>query len=235
MEPKPIRFKIFRYKPGRVDPPRFQTFELSLGPQATVLDALEELRMKQDPSLLYRHSCHHSSCGTCACRINGIERLACVTRVWDMGGEEVVLEPLEGFERVGDLVVDMGPFYEEIPAGVSCRRESEWNPGASVPEGLARYERFENCIECGACLSACPVSRRGEAFVGPAALATISREIEKGTRWAADLLDLAGSDRGVQRCERALACSKVCPVEVYPARHIHQLGIKLKRKDEERS
>lgn len=235
MEHRPIRFKIFRYQPGRVDPPRFQVFELSLGPHATVLYALEELRMKQDPSLLYRHSCHHSSCGTCACRINGIEGLACVTRVWDLGGEEVVLEPLEGFERVGDLVVDMGPLYEEIPAGLSYHRESEWNPGASVPEGLARYERFENCIECGACLSACPVSRGRDAFVGPAALAAISREIEKGTRQAADLLDLAGSDRGVLRCERAMACSRVCPVEVHPARHIHELGIKLKRKDERSS
>ena len=147
----------------------------------------------------------------------------------------MVLEPLEGFERVGDLVVDMGPLYEEIPAGLSYHRESEWNSGASVPEGLARYERFENCIECGACLSACPVSRGRDAFVGPAALAAISREIEKGTRWAADLLDLAGSDRGVLRCERAMACSRVCPVEVYPARHIHELGIKLKRKDEKSS
>jgi succinate dehydrogenase / fumarate reductase iron-sulfur subunit len=233
METRPIRFKIFRYRPGRTDPPRFQIFELSIGPQATVLDALEALRIEQDPSLLYRHSCHHSSCGTCACRINGIERLACVTRVRDLGGEEVVLEPLEGFERVGDLVVDMRPLYEEIPSGVSCHRESEWNPGASVPEGLARYERFENCIECGACLSACPVSGDRDAFLGPAALAAISREIEKGAGHAAALLDLAGSDRGVWRCERAMVCSKVCPVEVYPARHIHELRLRLKRKEEE--
>ena len=34
----------------------------------TLLEALEELRAKQVPDLLYRHSCHHGSCGTCACR-----------------------------------------------------------------------------------------------------------------------------------------------------------------------
>ena len=44
MEEKTIRFKILRYKPGRQDPPRYQFFELSLGPRATVLDALDALR-----------------------------------------------------------------------------------------------------------------------------------------------------------------------------------------------
>lgn len=227
MGKRPIRFKISRYRPGHVDPPRFQVFDLSLGPRASVLDALEELRTRHDPTLLYRHSCHHSSCGTCACRINGTERLACVTVVWDLGAEEVVLEPLAGFPRVGDLVVDMGPFYEQIPAGLTCLRESEWNREASPAAGLTLYERFENCIECGACVSACPVSQPPDGFIGPAGLAAISREIEKGAGQAEDLLALAGGDRGVWLCERAVHCSKVCATEVSPARHIHKLRQRL--------
>lgn len=227
MENRPIRFKIFRYRSGQADPPRFQVFNLSLGPRATVLDALEELRAHHDPTLVYRHSCHHSSCGTCACRINGTERLACVTVVWDLDAEEVVLEPLAGFPRVGDLVVDMGPFFEKIPPGLACLRESEWNREASPAEGLTRNERFENCIECGACVSACPVSQSPDGFIGPAGLAAISREIEKGAGQADDLLALAGGDRGVRRCERAMHCSKVCATEVYPARHIQKLRQRL--------
>ena len=227
MEMRPIRFKISRYKPGHVDPPRFQVFDLSLGPRATVLDALEELRTRHDPTLLYRHSCHHSSCGTCACRINGIERLACVTVVWDLDGQEVVLEPLAGFPRAGDLMVDMGPFYEQIPSGLTSLRESEWNREASTAEGLTRYERFESCIECGSCVSACPVSQPPGGFIGPAGLAAISREIEKDARQADDLLALAGSDRGVRLCERAMHCSKVCATEVYPAGHIQKLRRRL--------
>jgi succinate dehydrogenase / fumarate reductase iron-sulfur subunit len=227
MGKRPIRFKISRYKPGQADPPRFQDFELSLGPSATVLDALEELRTHHDPTLLYRHSCHHSSCGTCACRINGTERLACVTVVWDLDAEEVVLEPLTGFARLGDLEVDMGPFYEKIPAGLTHLRESEWNREASPAEGVTRYERFENCIECGACVSACPVSQPPDGFIGPAGLAAVSREIEKGAGQAEELLALAGGDRGVRLCERAVHCSRVCPAEVYPARHIHKLRRRL--------
>ena len=227
-----IRFKISRYEPGKGDPPRLQTFDLSVGPRTTVLEALEEIRIHHDPTLLYRHSCHHSSCGTCACRINGMERLACVTVVGDLEAEEIVVEPLAGFPPLGDLVVDMGLFYEKIPPGLSCLRASEWNREASQAEGLKRYERFESCIECGSCVSACPVSQPRDGFIGPAALAAISREIEKGEREADDLLALAGGERGVRLCERATLCSKVCPTEVYPARHIQTLRHHLKAERE---
>ena len=63
---KKVRFKVFRYKPGAIDPPRYDTFEVTVGPRTTVLDALEIIRVDDDPSLMYRHSCHHASCGTCA-------------------------------------------------------------------------------------------------------------------------------------------------------------------------
>jgi succinate dehydrogenase / fumarate reductase iron-sulfur subunit len=222
-----IRFSIFRYKPGRVDPPRFESFDVSLGPRATVLDALEELRIRHDPTLLYRHSCHHASCGTCAMKINGVERLACVTVVRDLDAEEIVLEPMAGFPLVADLVVDMQPLCDKIPPGLNGLRESEYNPEASPVEGVTRYERFESCIECGACMSACPVSQAREAFIGPAGLAAISRELEKDPSRVAELIGLAEGDSGVWRCVRALHCSKVCPKEVYPAWHIHKLRRRL--------
>ena len=44
-----------------------------------------------------------------------------------------------------------------------------------------------------------------------------SKKKEKG------LLELAGSEQAVLLCERALECSRVCPTEVYPARHIMEL------------
>jgi succinate dehydrogenase / fumarate reductase iron-sulfur subunit len=66
MPKKKITFRILRYKPGRIDPARFQEFTLDVDPDSSVLDALETIRLQQDSSLMYRHSCHHSSCGTCA-------------------------------------------------------------------------------------------------------------------------------------------------------------------------
>ena len=76
---KIITLRILRYKPGHIDPPRYQEFSLEADPDMSVLDALEAIRLKQDSSLMYRQSCHHSSCGTCACKINGRERLNCIT------------------------------------------------------------------------------------------------------------------------------------------------------------
>lgn len=232
METRRVRFKVFRHRPGRGGHGRFQAFELPVGPRTTVLEALEEIRVHHDPSLLYRHSCHHASCGTCALRINGTERLACTTVVWSLDAQEVVLEPLAGLPRLGDLVVDTGPLHEKTPPGLLHLRESEWNPGATPPGGLTRYERFENCIECGACMSACPVSRGAREFVGPAGLAAISRGLETGALRAAEGLALAGGNSGAGRCERALHCSRVCPTDVYPAWHIHKLLERLRTEGE---
>jgi succinate dehydrogenase / fumarate reductase iron-sulfur subunit len=65
--------------------------------------------------------------------------------------------------------------------------------------------------------------------MGPAALAALHNEISKNTPAADDLLRIAGSERGERWCERALACSRVCPTGVYPARHIADLRRKLKK------
>lgn len=229
MRQENVRVKILRFKPGAVDPPRYQTFELSLAPGATVLDALEAIRNRHDPSLLYRHSCHHASCGTCACKVNGTERLACITPVHEFKGSEIVLEPLDGFPCEGDLVVDVRGFHKEIPQGLSYHRPSELNSGTALPEGVAQYTRFESCIECGACVSACPAYNADGDFMGPATLAAVHREVVKKPDQSSALLELAGSERGVERCERALNCSRVCPSEVYPARHIHDLQKALRR------
>jgi succinate dehydrogenase / fumarate reductase iron-sulfur subunit len=81
---KTVTFRILRYKPNRIDPPRYQDFALQIEPDMSVLDALEKIRLEQDNTLMYRHSCHHSSCGTCACKINGQERLTCITKISDL-------------------------------------------------------------------------------------------------------------------------------------------------------
>ncbi len=227
MSEKKVRFKVFRYKPGAIDPPRYDTVELTVGPRTTVLDALETIRVDHDPTLMYRHSCHHASCGTCAYKINGREGLGCLTNVIELGTAEIVIEPMDALSRVVDLVVDMAEFYRDISPHWTYIRDSEWYPDAATPEGVEHYVRFENCIECGACVSACPVTATGGFYVGPAALAAVSREISKNKDQTAPLLDLAGSEQGVWQCHSAYECSAVCPSEVNPAGHIMALRRRL--------
>ena len=231
MTTKTVTFRILRYKPNRIDPPRFQDFSLKIDPDTSVLDALERIRLEQDNTLMYRHSCHHSSCGTCACKINGKERLTCITKISDLNEDTITLTPLEGFKPIGDLVVDVTRFYKDYSGEWTYLRRAERIKSTCLPAGISHFTRFENCIECGACISACPVTHNSNAFLGPAALAAVNNELKKSPQKSEDLLSMAGSKRGEQMCKRAVNCSRVCPNKVYPARHITDLRRLLEKRD----
>jgi succinate dehydrogenase / fumarate reductase iron-sulfur subunit len=224
MTTRTVEFSIFRFRPGGIDPPRFESFRIDVEAETTVLDVLERIRLTVDGTLMYRRSCHHSSCGTCACRVNGIERLACVTRVLDLETETVRLEPLRGFEWIGDLAVGMEAFYRDIEPEWSCL-----GPAGPADPG-AGLLRLEACIECGCCVSACPVTGPRPDFMGPAALAALHRQITGNPAGAEELLQRAAGERGERRCERALACSRVCPTGVNPARCIAGLRREIKKR-----
>ena len=164
---------------------------------------------------MYRHSCHHSSCGTCACIINGKEALACTTKVHKLNTEVITLAPLEGLTCRGDLVVDMQKFFEDLSEEWTYLKRVENPTSIPMPPGIKHFTRFENCIECGACVSACPVNQKTKKFIGPAALSAIHNELEKHPEKMKKLISLTGSNRGVTLCEQALNCSRVCPTVVY--------------------
>jgi len=155
--------------------------------------------------------------------VNGERRLACLTSLAEIEGP-VMVEPLAPFPVVGDLAVDPAPLYQDFPQDAGYLRPSEAHPDADVPDEIPGFSRFENCIECGLCVSVCPVQR---SFMGPAALAAYGRELEKHPEREAELLPQVDSPRGVWGCDRALKCSQVCPLGVYPAKHIAVLQRKL--------
>lgn len=231
MPKKKIIFRILRYKPGHIDPARHQEFTVEIDPDMTVLDGLEKIRLEQDATLMYRHSCHHSSCGTCACKINGTERLACTTTINDLGEKPITLLPLDGFKPLADLVVDISPLYDNLSPNWSNLKTSPNEPHLRLPQGIKQFTRFEACIECGACISACPVTKNNTGFVGPAVLAALNNELNKKPQKTQDLLSVASSQQGERQCQRALNCSRVCPTQVYPAKHISDLRKRIKNTD----
>jgi succinate dehydrogenase / fumarate reductase iron-sulfur subunit len=89
--------------------------------------------------------------------------------------------------------------------------------------------KFENCIECGCCVAACPVVRKNRHFLGPAVLSAINTQKKKNPSAETDLLALATAANGEALCQRAVACSRVCPTAVYPAKHIAELRNQGKR------
>jgi succinate dehydrogenase / fumarate reductase iron-sulfur subunit len=225
-EPRTVLLKVFRYGPEDKTP-RYDEFQMPVGPRTTVLDALLTVRRLKDPSLTVRHCCLHGSCGSCGMRVNGREVLACVTRVEGLR-DPVVVEPLAGAVVAGDLVVDMEHVYRRLePIGRPLVRASERDGTNDKKAGagpvLEELGRFEDCIECGLCLSACPVAG-DPRFLGPAALAAAERVLEEPR--GADpraVLDLVDDAHGAWRCHAAFECSAVCPAGVDPGEAIMRL------------
>jgi succinate dehydrogenase / fumarate reductase iron-sulfur subunit len=228
MPEKEIKFRVQRFKQGNAAP-HYDTFTVLCDEDTTVLIALQHIRREDDPSLTLRHSCHHASCGTCGMKINGQEELACVVRVLDLDTPTVTVEPMDNLPLVSDLVVDMVPFYAHVT--VPDRpyiRVDDLLTEAELSDDVEQYTRMENCLECGLCVSACPIAGSDPDYRGPAAMAAAWRvveeprgaDVEAALRWVDDA-------HGCWRCHVAFECSEVCPSNVDPASKIMALRREL--------
>lgn len=223
--PWKITLRIYRHKENEA--PHYDNIEMAVSPDEYVLDAVERAWAFHDRSLCFRHACHHSTCGACGMRVNGVEKLTCITRIRDVtkNGATLNLEPLRNFPIVSDLVVDMADFYRKmekvharailpVPEGEIETPPSEW------PEEDRQYLRLSDCIECGLCISACPLMATTSGYLGPAPLAAAQ---DNSIRRSPDLLSIVDEEDGVWRCHSAFECTAVCPSFVDPARRIMDL------------
>jgi succinate dehydrogenase / fumarate reductase iron-sulfur subunit len=232
MTERTVQFKVLRYKQGQTAP-SYQTFDVTVNDDTTVLVALQDIRRDQDPTLILRHSCHHASCGTCGMKVNGKSVLACVVKVLELGTSTVVVEPLDNLPLLADLVVDMSGFYERYTTPeMPYLRQSEFLPGAEMPEGIEMHQRYENCLECGVCVSACPVAGSDLLYLGPAAMAAAGRVVKEPRDSDPDFaLAWVDNEHGCWRCHVAYECSEACPSDVDPAGEIMSLrGALTKRR-----
>jgi succinate dehydrogenase / fumarate reductase iron-sulfur subunit len=202
---------------------RLDDFEVRTEPGATVLDALLEVRRTLDPSLVVRHSCMRGSCGACGVRVDGREVLGCDTPL------PAGREPLGGQRQIADLAVDMVDFHLRMAEVDMPRVRGAERPGdGAPPEGIRSFGRFEDCIECGLCLAACPVSASDRAYIGPAALAAAARVVEEPRgRDLGPVLALAKEPDSVWRCHDIMECSAVCPAAVEPGTAVISLRRRL--------
>lgn len=235
-----VQVKMFRSSAGAA--PHYASHRVSVPDDANVIDVIEAV-WRQDQTLMFRHACHHASCGTCAVRVNGYEKLPCIVpvrEVWS-GQGEMLIEPLRNFPVVGDLVVDVGGFFgKQAASGMVITRAAEATVAGQAYERALivnadrqweerAYNRFENCIECGICISACPTMAATDKFFGPAGLAAVQRAVAGAAEPARKslLLALADGEHGVWRCHSAFECTEACPQAVDPAGAIMTLRREL--------
>ena len=208
-----VTFQIYRNK--GTDRPHFDVFKIEIDPEEYVLDGIERIWAFQDRSLVFRHVCHHSTCGACGMRVNSVEKLTCITPIHKVTrpGGVLRIEPLRNFPVISDLAVDMGFFYKNLEktGQMPVNKDSveaiqpKFRPAGPVGEEMLR---LSDCIECGLCVSACPISASSSGYLGPAALAGAHQHGIQGDN---GLLQRIDSEDGVWRCHSAFECSPGLP------------------------
>lgn len=220
-----ITLKIYRQKEN--EPSHFDDFTIEVDPDEYVLDAIERVWAFRDRSVVFRHACHHSTCGACGMRVDGVEKLTCITSIRDVtqNGATLKIEPLRNFPVISDLAVDMGTLYSRMDT-VKARSvlpvpEAQIEtPKKYWDDADEKYIRLSDCIECGLCISACPSAATSPSYLGPAVLAGAQAN---GIKRDPFLIELVDTEDGLWRCHSAFECTAVCPSFVDPGRRIMDL------------
>jgi succinate dehydrogenase / fumarate reductase iron-sulfur subunit len=226
-----IVLNIYRGGPNKKEN-SYDSYRVPVSRWTTVLDALIYAKERLDSSVAIRYSCRMASCGSCGMKINGIPRLACYTKISELGTNTITCEPLPNFPLIRDLVTDfqeffdhhkkMQPYIQNLHPDPSIDKLSEFEQS---PQEVDEFLQFSYCIKCGLCYSACPTVATDTKFPGPQALAQAYRYFADSRDDAVEKrLSIIDDKHGVWRCHFAGSCSKVCPKGVDPA-----LGIQMLR------
>src|SRR5947199_7393087 len=93
---------------------RFESCQVPLYENQTVLDVVTWVQRNLDPTLSYRFACRVGMCGSCAMTVNGRPRWTCRTHVSRVAeGDRIEIGPLENLPLIKDLATDMRPFFEK--------------------------------------------------------------------------------------------------------------------------
>lgn len=188
---------------------------------ATLLEVLQEIKTKQDPSLSFSSGCRSSVCGSCSMRVNGVEVLACSYKVQ----EGDLVEALKNVPILRDLVVDMSRAYA-FNAKAKAWQNALSHGVSLTPEDEKRNEIQSDCILCGSCYSACPVYSVNEEFLGPFALTRVWKYVsDKREDDNSDKLAVIQTN-GVWDCTLCNACTIVCPQNISSKSDIEKLRSK---------
>jgi succinate dehydrogenase / fumarate reductase iron-sulfur subunit len=208
---------------------RWERFSVPYQPRMTVADAL--LQIEREPvtsdgravaSVGWEAQCLEERCGACTMLINGRAQLACSTLIDTVAptGRRITLEPLSKFPLIRDLVVDRCRLFN------SYKRAQAWLPVDSdrtsgpaprqAPEQQQELYSLGQCIDCAACLEACPQFSEPGDFIGAAGLNRLRlfNAHPTGRLGARDRLESVMGPGGVADCGKAQNCVEVCPVGV---------------------
>jgi len=153
----------------------------------TILEALIYIKENIEPNLAFRYHCKSGVCGSCSIRVNGIEKLSCVTKI--NSGDKIA--PLNYHTKLKDLVV-------------SSKTTLLKNLNL---ENKLDLESESECILCESCYSSCPVIVINSEFIGPFSLVRFYLYNNKSN------LEKVQKN-GIWDCTLCGNCNMVCPAGI---------------------
>ena len=224
-----VKLRIHRFVEGRK---WIQDYTVTIRTGMTVLEALTEIKEKQDPTLSFTCSCRSSICGACAVKVNGNAELACEILVEKLieryETETLTIEPLDNFKVIRDLIVDWDPKYAQLKKiKPSVNTKAEFTPKTGCkqsPADFDKYKKYAGCILCGSCVSECNKNTLNQKdFLDPFVFV-------KAEKLVADSRDRSPEEHlkavvasGLWRCFNCQECTAKCPKGLDPAGAIEKL------------
>ena len=210
-----MNIKVLRFNSELNNPNFISEYQVN---KSNLLQALIEIKTINDNSLTFRCGCKSGVCGSCAVRVNGIEKLACKTII----NENDLIEPIKNSHIIKDLVVDVShETFLIAKMGLSIDTDNDINKVAQ--EDVKKIDLQSNCILCNSCYSSCPVYELNKEFLGPFALTRAIRYVnDKKLVNKATILDSIQTN-GIWDCTLCSACTLVCPQNIDPKADIMQL------------
>ena len=210
-------FRIWR---GQGAQAAFQDYSTEVSEGMVVLDAVHQVQAESAPDLACRWNCKAGKCGSCSAEINGKPRLLCMTRIGDIDlSMPVVIEPLQAFPHVRDLVTDVSWNYrvkKRIKPFSPRPPDSPDGTWRLMQKDVDRGQEFRKCIECFLCQDVCHVLRdhhKHAEFAGPRHFVYVAalemHPLDTGNR----LQELKDAD-GLGYCNITKCCTKVCPESI---------------------
>jgi succinate dehydrogenase / fumarate reductase iron-sulfur subunit len=218
--------RVKRFERGKDREPYWSEYEVEAEPTDRLLDALHEVKWRQDGTLAFRRSCAHGICGSDAMLVNGVNRLACKVLLKELG-TRITVEPMRGFPVVKDLVVDMEAFfgkYRSVQPYLMAKSPAPAKERQQSPEERERFDDTTKCILCGACTTSCPSFWSNPDYVGPAAIVQAHRFLfDSRDEGGEERLAVLGSRDGVWRCRTIYNCTDACPRGIEVTRAIGEV------------
>ena len=199
---------------------QFRDYTAEAGEGTVVLDAVHQVQATQAPDLACRWNCKAGKCGSCSAEVNGVPKLMCMTRVSDLPLDvPVIVEPMQAFPRVKDLVTDVSWNYEVKKRIAPFKPRPPDAPDGTwrmQQEDADRVQEFRKCIECYLCQDVCHVLRdhhKHDQFIGPRFL-VYTAALEMNPLDTADCIPELKQKYGIGFCNITKCCTKVCPEHI---------------------